>query len=155
MENVKKILFVCTGNSCRSIMAEAYMSKRAPEEGFALEIKSAGTLGINGMLPTKEAFQALSEAGITDKGQYHSKALTEELINWADMILVMEHMHKAQIVHEVPAAREKVFFLGEFDPDRKGDVSIPDPIGRTMAFYRITFTLIKHSIEELLKWLKK
>ena len=153
IKDVRNILFVCTGNSCRSIMAEAYMKKRAQEEGLSLEVKSAGTLGIDDMPPTQQALKVLSDEGIDTEG-YKSTALSEELINWADLILVMEPLHKSRILEEVPEANGKVRYLAEFNPE-KNDVMIPDPIGRPVAFYKTAFGLISQSIEELIKWLKK
>lgn len=150
---IKNILFVCTGNSCRSIMAEAYLKKRLEEEGLSIKVESAGTLGVNGLAPTREVLKVLKAEGINTSG-YGSKELTEEFVEWADMILVMEPSHKAKVVSMVPGAADKVFFLGELDKERE-DVIIPDPIGRTLAFYKASFHLIKKPIEELVKWLKK
>ncbi|MBD3427236.1 MAG: low molecular weight protein arginine phosphatase [Candidatus Omnitrophica bacterium] len=153
MKDIRKILFVCTGNSCRSIMAEAYMRKRVSEEGLPVEVRSAGTMGINGMSPSPQAVKVLSDEGM-DAEDLKSTGLTRDLIEWADLILVMEPMHKVRILEEVPEAEGRVQYLATFDPD-KNDVVIPDPIGRPVAFYRTSFSLIKGAIEELMKWLKK
>ncbi len=134
-------------------MAEAYLKKRAEEEGIPLEIESAGTLGINNMPPTAQALKVLSEEEVEAEG-FQSKGLTDEIIEWADLILVMEPSHKSRIVVDVPEAEDKIFYLAEFNPE-KNDIIIPDPIGRPVAFYRTSFGLIKLSIEELIKWLKK
>ncbi|MEA3489465.1 MAG: low molecular weight protein arginine phosphatase [Candidatus Omnitrophota bacterium] len=153
MKDIKHILFVCTGNSCRSIMAEGYLNKRSEEEGIPVEVKSAGTLGLNGLPPTKEALRVLANAGIDPQG-YESKELTDKIIEWADMILVMEPEHKTRILNMVPGIETKVHYLGEFNPNRV-DIIIPDPIGRPLAFYRASFRLIREAVEELIKWLKK
>lgn len=133
-------------------MAEGYMNKRAREEGLNIDVKSAGTIGMNGMAPTQEALKILEKEGVTPKGLV-SKALTEDLIKWSDLILVMEPEHKARILNMVPEYEGRVLYLGEFNPE-KGDIVIPDPIGRPLAFYRASFRLIRQSIEELIKWLK-
>ncbi len=153
MKDIKRILLVCTGNSCRSIMAEAYLKSRFAEENIDIEVKSAGTWGRDGEPASREALKAIKEEGIDPKG-YESNALTKELIDWADAILVMEHMHKEWIVRMVSAAEEKVYFLKEFGED-DDELSIPDPVGRTIAFYRASFGIIKNSIEEFMEWLKK
>ena len=112
-------------------------------------MKSAGTLGIDGMPPSMESIKVIADEGIGPEGLI-SKGISHEDINWADLILVMEPFHREKIAEFVPEAIEKVMFLGKFNPDR-GDMVIPDPIGRPLAFYRVTFRVIRQSIEELIK----
>ncbi|MBD3296713.1 MAG: low molecular weight protein arginine phosphatase [Candidatus Omnitrophica bacterium] len=153
MKNIKNILFVCTGNSCRSIMAEGYLRHRAEEKGLDLEVRSAGTLGLPGLSPAKESLQALTSAGVSVE-TLRSKALTPDLVEWADLILVMEPMHKLKVGEILPEAASRTFYLGEFNPER-GDMVIPDPIGRPYSFYRVSFRLIRQCIEGMLKWLEQ
>ena len=153
MKDIQKILFVCTGNSCRSIMAEAYARKRFEDENLSIEVQSAGTIGFKGLTPTKEALKILSIEKIPSK-DLSSKGLTEDLLVWADMILVMEPEHKKAILEILPGIEEKVHYLGEYNTEI-GTFIIPDPIGRPLSFYRASFRLIREPIEELILWLKK
>ena len=134
-------------------MAEAYLDKRLKEEGIDIEVASAGTVGMDKLFPTQETLKVLGEAEIDTKG-YRSKTLSEDFIHWADMILVMEPAHKARIRMLVPEAEDKIYYLGEFNKDHDS-VIIPDPIGKPLASYRKSFSLIKHPIEELIEWLKQ
>lgn len=153
MNNIRKIFFICTGNSCRSIMAEAYLNKLVQDQGASVEVKSAGTLGIEGSSPSKEVIILLGKEGI-DATRYMSKGLSQETVDWSDLILVMAPEHKLAVLELSPEAESKVRYLGEFNPDR-GEIIIPDPIGRPLVFYKASFNVIKQSVEELIKWLEK
>lgn len=153
MKDIHKILVICTGNSCRSIMAEAYMRHRFGEEKMDIHVRSAGTLGVEGMPPSPEALKILAIADV-DTDDLMSKALKEEDVKWADLVLVMEPIHKNAVLEMVPGMENKVAYLGQFNPEG-GDIVIPDPIGRPLAFYRASFRIIKHSVEGLIEWLKR
>ncbi|MBF0493675.1 MAG: low molecular weight protein arginine phosphatase [Candidatus Omnitrophica bacterium] len=152
-KNIKKILFVCTGNSCRSIMAEAYMKKRAQEEKLDLEIGSAGTLGVDGLAPSNNTIEVLKKSGISAEA-YRSTGLTGELIKWADIILVMTAEHKEKILELDKTAGEKTFYLLEFS-DKTDVLSLADPVGYSLPVYEDCYALIKNAVEGFLKWLKK
>jgi protein arginine phosphatase len=134
-------------------MAEAYLNEIAGRQGASIEVRSAGTLGIEGSSPSREVITLLEKEKI-DPSKYISKGLTKELVEWADLILVMAPEHKLAVLGMAPRAENKVRYLGEFNPDR-GEIIIPDPIGRSLAFYKSSFGVIKQSVEELVKWLEK
>jgi len=152
-KKINRILFVCTGNSCRSIMAEAYFLKRAKEERIPVDAASAGTLGISGMSPADNTLKVLEEEGI-DHGGLESTGLDAGLIDRADLVLVMDPQHRETVLSLVPGAADKVLYLREFSGNGNGKI-IPDPMGCSLDYYRGSLGIIKKSIEGLLEWIKE
>ncbi len=125
------------------------MRHRLAEEGIEAEARSAGTLGFDGMPPSKETIKVLSKDGVSTEG-LKSTPLSKEIIDWADVILVMEPMHRMKVLTEDHNVENKVELLGIYNPERE-DIAIPDPIGRTFAFYRVTYRMVKQSIDGFLE----
>ncbi len=156
----KIILFVCTGNTCRSAMAEGIfkkMLKERTEDDSRFNIISAGISALPGMSPTSEAISVMFEQGI-DISQYHTQALQEELTKKADLILVMTNEHKEYIHKEFPFAQNKTFLLKKFILNNKSEnnqnnernYGIIDPIGRKIEFYRIVARELKENLKKIL-----
>lgn len=130
-----RILFVCTGNSCRSPMAEALFEARMPEAWRgSIEASSAGTAAPDGMKAASNAIKALAEIGIDLHG-HRTRYLTRRMIEEADFIAAMTREHRDEIVDLVPHAREKTIVLGEIDLRRESP-DVADPIGGDEEKYR-------------------
>ncbi|MBL7157181.1 MAG: low molecular weight protein arginine phosphatase [Candidatus Omnitrophica bacterium] len=156
MKNIKKILIVCTGNSCRSIMAEGYLAKRLKEIGAKdMVVHSVGTHAVPGFKPTDEAIEVMKEHGVDVSG-YMSSPLNKIHIDTADIILVMEPYHKEKILNLAPDVEKKIKYLREFSSKKSIEKRrIRDPIGQPIEFYKEVFNVIEDSIEGFLKWLKE
>lgn len=124
VERLPHLLFVCSGNLCRSPMAAAIAELVALELGLDAEIRSAGTLGIVDRPAEPRAVAVCREIGI-EIGAHRSQGITAELIGWADTIYVMEDIHALKIRELVPDVGEIVVQLGPL----AGRPFIDDPLG--------------------------
>lgn len=160
---IQRILFICTGNTCRSLMAEYLLKKIARENEIGIEIRSAGvSAGINSHIPFL-TLMVLEKEGISPDAHIVTP-LNIPLIKWADLILTMETSHVKGILSLVPEAREKVFLLTEytttaargataaFEDDKKG---IPDPFGGSREAYETCLIKIKKCLYQLVEIIKR
>jgi protein-tyrosine-phosphatase len=151
-ESVKSVMAVCTANRCRSPMAEGILKKEFDRAGLGhIRVSSAGTMGWDGEPPSRQSVQVLADIGI-DIREHKSSALTEETVEDAGLILVMEKTHIREILKQYPGAREKTILMGTF-LNMDSEAEIDDPIGRPDIFYQHALFKIQRSVEGLINWL--
>lgn len=151
---MKTVLFVCTGNVCRSPMAEGLFRQAVRALGD-YEVLSAGLGAPEGQPPSSFAVQAVKELGIDISGQ-RSRQLTPELVERADYIFGMTHGHIDTIVLLYPQAAEKTFLLREFDETLDPfEKDISDPIGGSYEVYASCRDQIEQGIASLLRFVGK
>jgi protein-tyrosine-phosphatase len=131
-----RILFVCTGNTCRSPMAAAIARKIAADRGLVdLEIGSAGTTAWDGQPATDGALLVGIERQL-DVGSHRSRTLTRELVDAQDLILVMSGHHQERA--EALGGGGKTFLLTTYASHGAEDRSVADPFGADLETYRST-----------------
>jgi protein arginine phosphatase len=144
---MKRILFVCTGNTCRSPMAEAILKSKKID---GLEVKSAGIYAATGSEASAHAKKVLEDHHI--EHNHSSNMLTLESVHWADLILTMTGSHKNVILQQYPETAGKVFTLKEFTGEAY-DVDVVDPFGGSVEIYQETYQeldkLITKAIEKM------
>lgn len=152
-----RLLFVCSGNICRSAMASAYARARLADAGRTdVLVESAGTLGIEGERAAPEAIQVLREEGI-DLGGHRSRGLREADIRGADLVVVMTLAHAETIERSLPAVSADLRLLRAFEngPEpRAGASDLEDPIGLPIGSYRECFSRIRSCVDHLLEHLR-
>ncbi|HOK07084.1 MAG TPA: hypothetical protein PK836_07030 [Syntrophales bacterium] len=146
------ILFVCTANIVRSFMAERIMReklRKARRKDIA--VSSAGLLDLGGSPADPTAVRLLKEAGI-DGDDHRARALRREDLEAADIIVVMEKIHKELIMERYPEFADKVFLLKPFMKGcREGEEDIGDPHGKSLYHYRLALAEISLAVEGLIK----
>jgi tRNA threonylcarbamoyl adenosine modification protein (Sua5/YciO/YrdC/YwlC family) len=145
----KTVLFICTGNSCRSVMAKAWLEKIMKEKNRKdVQVLSAGIMMMAGLGASQETNEVLKREGL-DVSSHRSQRITLELIRRSDLILVMEKLHEERILEMAPEAKNRLFLLKEFAKIEGNHLDILDPISRTFEFYERTFGIIKEAVERV------
>jgi glycine hydroxymethyltransferase len=151
---MKTILFICTGNVCRSPMAEALFRQAVRGRG-EFRVVSAGIGAMDGQPPTSHSTRAMRELGV-DISTQRSRMLTAELVRSADFIFGMTHGHVDTVALMYPKMAEKTFLLREFDETLEPyEKDISDPIGSAYDVYVDCRDQIEQGIASLLKFMEQ
>src|SRR5205809_6330051 len=146
------VLFVCTGNICRSPLAAALLQRALKERGLDMNVTSAGTGAWDGAPASEGAYLVGRERGLDPSG-HRARLLTREIVEQAGLILTMARHHRARV--DELGGEGRVFVLGEYAGREGEDAEVSDPFGGDLEVYRDTVAeleaLIDATVERLVK----
>lgn len=129
----RTVLFVCTGNVCRSPMAACLLHARSAEsgDGDSIEVTSAGTWGLDGEPASTNARLVIQRRGLTIENHI-ARTVNRDILDSADLILVMARHHHDSISAEFPMVRSKIHLVSELAGQ---EYDITDPYGSSLEDY--------------------
>jgi len=147
-----RITFICSGNICRSPMAEAILKRMISKTKYRdqIDVQSAGTLPLTQQPAHDYAINVCDENGI-DITRHRSRPVTREIVNNSHLILCMAQDHLAFFNKNYPNERQKVALLKQWKRDKQLSIpSIADPIGHNYPFFKETFEEIREELKRVL-----
>jgi len=149
-KKIYRVMFVCTGNTCRSPMAEGILKNMAREDNLEyMDVISSGTGTMDGYPATSHGVTVCARDGV-DITNHHSTQLISELMSESDLILALALNHYQQMISLYPDDRNKTFMLKAFPKDTTDpDLSVADPIGLDVEDYQKTYFEIKNELQRI------
>jgi len=147
----KQVLFVCTGNTCRSPMAEVLLrAALPPDSGWV--VASAGTSADPGSVASEFSRIAIAECGLNLE-HHRSQLVTQELVDESVVVVAMANRHVEKLLQRVPSARDRIYLMRSFDTSAPAGSDVFDPYCGTLAEYRSCRDMIQQALPGLVHFL--
>ena len=151
-----KVMFICTGNICRSAMAEAFMKKVAKERSLDIEVCSSGTFAENGAFASYNAIEAMKIYDIDLRSHRSTNIADSDILNM-DLILCATLSHKISVMHMYPEIKEKVYTMKEYAEilGKDRDYDIKDPWGYNLDTFLSCASEVEGCVEKIIDKIQK
>lgn len=153
-----KVLFVCTGNTCRSPMAEGLFEKLTENESEIESLGSAGVAAYPGDRMSHDTAVILKSKGmdVSKSEQFRSREVTEELLTEATYVFAMTSSHLDTLVRAFPDYAEKCYLVCDFVSfNGKVGVDVPDPIGQGPKAYQMVASVFDGALPTIVQFIKE
>lgn len=144
-----KLLFICTGNTCRSVMGQFLSEKMGRDLGIPVEAKSCGVAAERYFKVPPGVHKALAGHGVTTF-EHVAQLVSRDLLTWCDAALCLTRAHRDEVLDRFPEFRKKVFVLKEY-AGAPGSPDVEDPIGQSDQVYSACCAEIKQALDALLR----
>ncbi|MCL2342219.1 MAG: low molecular weight protein arginine phosphatase [Firmicutes bacterium] len=145
-----KIMFICTGNICRSAMAEEMLENMVKEETKNIEVYSCGIFAEDGGAATDNAIEVMKEYGI-DLSEHRATNIRNSNIKDMDIILCATTAHKNNVINMYPDLSDRTYTIKEYAGYPENDLDINDPWGYDLTTYRECAWQIWDCLEKIME----
>ena len=151
---LKRVLFVCTGNTCRSPLAEVLFRDLAKQRGD-YEVLSAGVGAFSGQPASRHSQELARQLGL-DLSAHRSRSVTVDLVDAATHIFAMSRGHFADLLEDYPNAEDKMYLVSEFaaEDDLRGR-DLADPFGGGLEDYRKTLQRLERLLPSVFNYIEQ
>jgi protein-tyrosine-phosphatase len=147
---MKKVMFICTGNICRSAMAQAMLEKKVNDKHKSIVVYSCGIFAETGDFPTYNAIEAMEEYKI-DLTKHKATNIRDSEIKDMDLILCATMSHKLNVLNMYPELKEKIYTIKEYADFPENDLDIKDPWGYDIEIYRFCASEIDKCLDIIIE----